>query len=258
MTGRISISEIVDEIIGKNSAGQSPLVVFDLDSTLFNVSLRTQKIVETFVNDPAIREKFSSEVAELSALKITPRDWGLRRAIERSGIQVTEAFAKTLRDYWRSRFFSSEFLDADRPYPGSREAVLQLNEAGAQIIYLTGRDERNMKIGTVDSLKRWGFPLNFEKPELHSNDDSMLPANLIMKPIKGSIEDEEFKEIEMQKIVEKFKSRHRDIWFFENEPIIIERVRSATPVVHLIWVDTTHSGRGENPTDLPILVWRDF
>ncbi len=243
---RVSINEIIDEILAEASENRRPLVIFDLDSTLYNVSLRTQAIVDAFVRDAEMRLRFAKEIEFLSALKISPRDWGIRQALERAGIQSSEEFRRTIRDFWRTRFFSSEFLHADRPYPGSREGVARLHSAGAEILYLTGRDERNMKSGTIESLIKWGFPLRI----VDGN-----PANLIMKPVKGSIEDEDFKEVEIQKIAKKFHDLNSEIWFFENEPLIIERVRRATPFVRIVWADTTHSGRANAPTDLPIIEW---
>lgn len=238
------MSEIVDEILAESAEQRRPLVIFDLDSTLFNVSLRTQAIVETFARDPEMQMRFPNEVRFLSNFQILARDWGLKQALERAGFKSSEEFGKTIRDFWRSRFFSSEYLHHDRPYEGSREGVDRLHRAGADILYLTGRDEKNMKSGTVESLKYWGFPLKFKDNRT---------ANLIMKPIKGSIDDEVFKENEMQKLVEQYSDPHHDIWFFENEPVIIERVRKTTPSVRVIWVDTTHSGRAGAPTDLTVV-----
>ena len=243
---RVSINEVIDEILAEANEHRRPLVIFDLDSTLYNVSLRTQAIVDAFVRDPEMRVRFAKETGILSTLKISARDWGLRQALERTGFHGSDEFRRTIREFWRSRFFSSEFLHADRPYPGSREGVARLHSAGAEILYLTGRDERNMKSGTIESLNNWGFPLRIIDG---------APENLIMKPVKGSIEDEDFKEVEMQKIAEKYREANHEIWFFENEPLIIERVRKATPFVRIVWVDTTHSGRANAPTDLPTVEW---
>jgi hypothetical protein len=240
MSLRISIHEIVHEILNDVTLQRRPLVVFDLDSTLFNVSTRTQLIVDTFVHEPAMQQRFPREVEFLKTFKTTHRDWGLRQPLERSGfLPGDEEFGKTLRDYWRARFFSSNFLHADVPYAGSIEAVNKLHDAGAVVYYLTGRDQLNMGSGTIEQLRRWSYPLRADA------------SNLIMKPIKGSVEDEDFKEIEMKKLM----SHYQHIWFFENEPVIIHRVRVSTPHVKIIWVDTTHSGRAGAPDDLPILEW---
>jgi hypothetical protein len=97
-----------------------------------------------------------------------------------------------------------------------------------------------MYTGTVRSLSQWGLPLA---------DD----ARLIMKPYKGSHEDDVYKDLMMQQLIHNLQTKHGHLpkmWFFENEPTILHKLKSTTPQVKLIWVDTTHSGRSAPPTDL--------
>lgn len=214
-----------------------PLAVFDLDSTLYNVSIRTQKIVMDFTEVKEFQRSYPAEVEFLKSLKVSHREWGLKESLQRAGLKSNERFYKTLRDFWSKHFFSSPYLDYDVPYDGASEYVNALKNEGIQIKYLTGRDEQNMFQGTVKSLKQHNFPLDDVKKQL------------IMKPLKGSIEDEDFK-------AEKFKDLvklSKDIWFFENEPLIIKKVSEQFPHVKIVWIDTTHSRREHPPTGVYII-----
>ena len=76
-----------------------------------------------------------------------------------------------------------------------------LTNAGAKIVYLTGRDIPRMHDGTVISLARNRFPMNASE------------AELIMKP-DPKIDDLEFKKAQMARIAKMGEV----IGVFENEP----------------------------------------
>jgi hypothetical protein len=230
---------IFDSIV--KVAHEKPLVIFDLDSTLYNVSHRTQKIIENFSKEPDIASRFPDEVARLTEIRISHRDWGMKEAFLRASFQAPEAFAKSIRDYWNQHFFSSSLLHEDKPYTGAVEYVNGLHRAGAEVWYLTGRDARNMREGTIRSLAQWNFPV------------ANLDERLIMKPFKGSHEDEDFKDIQIRDL----KAKAPKVWFFENEPVIIHKVRATSPDVQIVWVDTTHSRKASPPEGLPVVrdIW---
>jgi hypothetical protein len=93
-----------------------------------------------------------------------------------------------------------------------------------------------MKRGTVEGLNFWGLPLSSDE-------------HLIMKPVKGSVEDEDFKEMRLRDLSKKSAL----IWFFENEPVIIERVLKSDLKINIVFIDTTHSGRAGAPQGLPVI-----
>src|SRR5689334_5339370 len=126
---------VFDEIV--RHAHEQPLVIFDLDSTLYNVSHRTQKIMEAFAREPEMSQAFPEEVARLPNVKVELRDWGMKEAFIRAAFKASDKFAMSIRDYWNKHFFSSLFLHEDKPYPGAVEYVNALDKAGAQIWYLT-------------------------------------------------------------------------------------------------------------------------
>jgi hypothetical protein len=218
-----------------NHRQKSPLVVFDLDSTLFNVSTRTQKIIFDFCSTPEFLKKYSAEIASLKMIQVLAKDWGLREPLERHAIRGTIGFFEDLRLYWRHHFFSNEYLRYDIPYEGALEYVNSLSEAGLQVIYMTGRDRPHMFDGTVASLQQHGFPLK--------NAD----ASLYMKPARGSAEDEDFKSTMFAEL----KKHHSLIYFFENEPVILNKVKAVHPEIKMIFMDTVHCGRETAPPGLP-------
>lgn len=216
------------------SRAPSAIAVFDLDSTLYNVSHRTQKIIEDFAQEPKYKEAFPVETELLKSVKIAATDWGLRESLQRTQANVPQAFFTALRDYWEIHFFSSEYLKYDLPYEGTVEYVNSLQQHGIQIYYLTGRDEPNMLKGTLESLEKFGFPLKDAQ------------AHLFMKAKKGISEDEDFKADTLHTI----KSRAEKVWFFENEPVIINKVAKVHPNLNIVWINTTHSRREEPPAEI--------
>lgn len=226
----IEVTEHLREHAGKARIA----VVFDLDSTLFNVSPRTQTILRRLGADEEFRAQFAAESAILSNIEVLPSDWGVKQAIERTKMPGSLELFHTIRDYWRKHFFSSNDLLEDHIYPSANEYVRLVQSLGAEIFYLTGRPDRAMREGTVRALAHWGFPL-------------VSDSHLIMKPTEVQT-DESFKAIELQKMCE---MGFDYIWFFENEPVIIELVRASLPQVRIVFVNSVHAGRAAPPTDLP-------
>ncbi len=129
-----------------------PICVFDIDSTLMNTAQRNWRILQEAA---AIFPALKPFVAKLSE-----RDMGYTMTddLRRVGCD-DEDLLKTLREFWRTRFFTNEYVVLDRPYPGAVAYVRRLHEAGATIYYLSGRDEPGMGQGTRKSLVDQGFPL---------------------------------------------------------------------------------------------------
>ena len=45
------------------------------------------------------------------------------------------------------------------PYLGAVTFVQELADSGCEICYLTGRDHGRMLKGSIEVLKKWGFPV---------------------------------------------------------------------------------------------------
>lgn len=230
--------KIENTIKDLTTQGSKSLVVFDLDSTLFDVSPRLQQIIVDFAALEENQKKFPSQIAKFHHVKTTPSDWGIKLALQRAGINDEHPeFHSTIMQFWIEKFFSNHYLHFDQPIPGAVDYVNAIAEAGADIVYLTGRDIERMAIGSEEVLKKWGLPLNHK-------------ATLQLKPHK-SMDDAEFK---TDWFIEAQKKSYSKIYFFENEPVILHRMAEKCPGIECIFLDSTHSGKAHPPENLPRLM----
>jgi hypothetical protein len=225
----------VSEAVREQARNSRVAVIFDLDSTLFSVSPRTQAILRQLSREEGFSKRHQAVSEILRDVEVLPTDWGIRAVLERSRVQGGMELFKEVRNYWRQHFFANHFLEHDTIYPSADEYVRHLHELGAAILYLTGRNEGSMREGTVKMLKKWGFPL------FHAEDLMMKPSDVQT--------DEGFK----AQVLNGLAKKYDHIWFFENEPVIIAQVRGLVPQVRVVFVNSTHSGRAPAPTDLPTI-----
>lgn len=230
----VKILKDAQEISKKN---MQSLAVFDLDSTLFDVSPRLLKIIHDFAELPSTLERFPEAAKILKTVQTQRSDWGIKQALIRAGLDHQHPeFHEHIRNYWEQSFFSNHYLQFDQPFEGAVEFVNEIKNAGARIVYLTGRDIERMGEGSVQTLHQWGFPIL--DPQ----------AELVLKPKKG-MDDARFKSDWFLQTKDFTK-----VWFFENEPVNIHLVRKEHPEVEILFFHSTHSGKAEIPMDLPHLV----
>lgn len=220
------LTRILEEAWQFSQAGRPFLAVFDLDSTLFDLTLRVAAIVDEFAEDPLERARFPNECEKLKLVEILTSDWGLEGPLGRVGLPTDGAFFKALNDYWYECFFSNEYLAHDEPLPGAVEYVQELHLAGAHLMYLSGRDIPRMAPGTEASLRAHRFPL---APET---------AEIVLKP-RADMDDAFFKLGVLQEI----EHRYERIWLFENEPVNINLIGRECPEIGMVFIESTHSGR---------------
>lgn len=230
------LRQILTRIEELHQQGKACLAAFDLDSTLFDVSPRVQKILEEFAADPHQQNKFPQQIRKLKGIRTCRSDWGFADALARAGLNEEHPdFVEAVRDYWKPRFFSNEYLQYDEPYEGAADFVNTVHKLGADVVYLTGRDVHRMGKSTGPVLQRWGFPLGDSR------------ARLTLKPDK-ELDDAEFKTEWFQKLP---RHRYQEIWFFENEPVNIHHLRRHLPEIKIIFFKSTHAGKATEPEDLP-------
>lgn len=231
-----TLKKILQDIDEETKKGSLTRAVFDLDSTLFNVAPRFSKIIQEFCLDNDMRHKYSRAVEVLSQVQITAHPYYLKQFMSDIGLNhEPPEFYKEIFEYWRSRFFHDNYVIFDVPEIGAVDFVRRLYERGVHIIYLTGRDEPRMKVGTLECLQKWNFPVAQDR------------ADLILKPYK-EIDDAEFKRDHF-----KIFPQEEKIWFFENEPVNIHLVRQDCPHVNVVYFDSVHSGKAPPPEGLPII-----
>lgn len=230
------LEQILSEIQQFTQRGQPSLVVFDLDSTLFDVGPRLEKILIEFAEVPDHQRRFPEQVKHFKNVKIERRDWGIKNTLIRAGLDGHHPeFQDAVRDFWREKFFSNEYLRYDKPYPGAVKYVQALAGAGAEVIYLTGRDVHRMGKGSAEVLHHWKFPLDEQK------------YSLVLKPHR-SMDDGLFKRDWFTAMP---LGRYEKIWFFENEPVNVNLVRMHSAHVQIVFFDSTHSGQATAPENIP-------
>lgn len=203
------------------------LAIFDLDSTLYDLTLRVTAILDRFARDPGFQKRFPDECVKLRDVEIRRTDWGLTGPLKRIGLtrETHRDFMTEVQAAWVRGFFSNDFLDRDFPLPGAVDFVRRCHALGADVLYLTGRDVERMGTGTLLSMHKCGFPLDATRARLH------------LKP-EAKLDDAEFK----ADVIEKMVRDYDHIWFFENEPVNINLVLKRTPSVKIVFIDTCHSG----------------
>lgn len=230
------LQQVLERMTALRSAGKPVLAVFDLDSTLFDVSPRLQRILHDFAHDPKNIALYPESVAELHKVEMQRGDWGIRTALMRFGFHThSSEFHEALRQFWIESFFSGHYLKYDQPYPGAIDFVQKVHQLGVEIVYLTGRDKTGMQAGTLETLSHWNFPIEKEN------------VSLVLKPIKGS-DDALFKKDWFLQLAPR---KYDKIWFFENEPVNVNAIVGHLPCLDIIFFESTHSGQAQPPPELP-------
>lgn len=209
--------------------GQRPVVVFDLDDTLFDSRTRTQVIFREFAQDTGNQSQFPNETQVLARIRLEDIYYLLKDTLVNLGIDSPE-FESALNTYWVARFFTNAYCAVDRPIVGAAKYVRDLEAAGAYIIYLTGRDTPNMGEGTKAALLSNHFPTDSDGTFLLMKSDHAIDDLTFKKAA--------FSWIQQQGTV---------IAGFENEPKNINAYDAAFAGGTMVFLDTIRSGAPDVP-----------
>lgn len=218
-------------------AEATPVVVFDLDGTLMDNRPRTCAILREFAarcrdRDDDLAERLEqAEPAQLAYL--------LSDTLELLGAHKTELVAE-MHAFWRERFFADAHLVHDVATAGAVEFASACYDAGAILVYLTGRDLPLMGTGTFQSLRDLGFPIGVPATELVLKPDANMP-------------DEAFKRL----VAPQLARIGKVVAAFDNEPANCNVMHAHHPDAHVVFVDTQHMP-GAPPLDARVGVIADF
>lgn len=215
------LQEIITAI--QRHAMDDPVVVFDLDSTLFSTRERTFKILQEAV------DRFPELGRALAKVDAYTLGWEFWHDLQEAGVTDDNAL-RGIRDFWHERFFTSDYLVHDRPMPGAVEYVNAVFRAGGIVCYLTGRDQPVMGAGTIDSLRRHGLPFDEPRVEL------ILKAN-------AKQSDQEHKRL----AVERVHALGTVVAAFDNEPELVNLFVDEFPDALVVLYDSIHSPTGIIP-----------
>ena len=215
----------------------TPVVCFDLDGTLLDNRPRTRVILAE------LAAKWRTASPELSERLLGAREdqmaYLLTETLERLGITDSARVAEATT-WWKDRFFADDHLKHDVPVPGSVEFARACYDAGAILVYLTGRDLPFMGIGSFRSLRDVGFPIGVPGTEL------------VCKP-DPAMADEAFKRLEAPKLARVGEI----VASFDNEPANCNTLLAQNPDCESILIDTQHLP-GAPPLDPGVHVLADF
>lgn len=232
-----SLQSVLDDVSRLAGDRVLPVVVFDLDSTLFSTRPRNLRILQEFAGTQADR-------ADLRAIvdRLTPDDfrWDVTLPLTKNGLDDPELFA-LLQAFWFERFFTDDYVQSDDPHNGAVAYVNAVHEAGGFVYYLTGRDVDGMAQGTVAALTEHGFPYWRGRTSLH------------LKPT-FTMDDTRYK----REAVADIRSHHGQVVAtFENEPKNANMFRAAFPKAAHFLIQTEHSPDPE-PLHNDIVLIDDF
>ena len=210
-------SKVLDSVLAAAKTARA-VVTFDLDSTLFDNRPRQLAILSEFA-----RSKKLGGVEKLDPEKID--GWKTAEEIAKlSGVNGREReLMAEFKEFWRTRFFTSEICRHDVPLPGAADYVRAMEAAGAKIVYLTGRHAA-MRAGTAASLAGGGFPV----------------GTLLAKPT-FEMSDTQWKEV----AVAKLREMGAVVACFDNETTHVNRLRAAFPQAAVVWIRTDTSPDAE-------------
>lgn len=212
------------------------VVVFDLDSTIFDNRPRQVHILREF--------GLAHDMPELFHLERTHFiDWDLVTPLIRMGIAHDKAHAvgPTIKEFWRERFFTSPYCLYDIAMPYAPHYVRGLHARGAHIVYLTGRHE-GMRAGTSESLMRFKFPA----PPLER-------VTLLMKP-NLEMPDTDYKKSAYDAV----RKIGRVIAGFDNEPAHANALKEGFPEAMIVWLKTDRSPATDTPRADLLHAWGFF
>ena len=222
----------------KGTVGQpSPVVVFDLDGTLMDNRPRTLAILRELAFE--LKNEAHSAAEVFAAARAEHLAYLLGDTLRKLGLEHPE-LATRAEAYWKSRFFSDEYLKHDVAIEGAVEFAKACYAAGAVLVYFTGRDLPLMGLGSFQSLRDLGFPIGIVGTELVCKPDAKIP-------------DELFKREEGPKLLRV----GRVVAAFDNEPGNCNAFREMNPEAEVVFVDTQHLP-GAPPLDSGVHIVADF
>ena len=197
------------------SQAKVPVVVFDLDSTLLNNGPRSHAIMLEYTS--LKKPKLFPAVRKLDPFSMP---YLIKDHWTKAGIN-SKPFIKDYFPFWKERFFSDKYQIYDTVYFKSLDLVKKLYAQGATIVYLTGRDQPRMFVGTSASLRQYGFPIG------------LVRTTLLMKP------DPKTDDTVYKATVVKWLADIGDVVAtFENEPKNANLFQKSFPKALNYWIDT--------------------
>jgi hypothetical protein len=175
------MQNLLQEVMGAiSTCDERPIVIFDLDDTLYATARRNLIIIQNFAAD--FGDEYPAFAALSAKLTLNDMEWGVSDALHKAGLPAGDPSLSPFITYWGNRFFTNEYVKYDLPNVGAVDFANACYNAGALVFYLTGRHvgqpamNNGMELGTMWSFLERGFPffkglceLNL-KTDIHEKD----------------------------------------------------------------------------------------
>ncbi len=212
---------LLNGVIERAQRSARSVVVFDLDGTLMDNRPRVVAILHELARHwRSTRSELAERLADARAERLT---YALRDNLTLLGIDDPTAHEEG-ESFWSQRFFSDSYLRHDTALPGAADYARRLYAAGANLVYLTGRDLPNMALGSFASLRDLGFPIG------------TVGTELVVKPAFDT-PDALFK----AEVARELTRLGEVIAAFDNEPANCNTLLEAYPACTTVFVDTLHA-----------------
>ncbi len=204
-------------------SGPSGLLVFDLDSTVFDNRPRQARIVREFGAEKKIAQLLSCQPWHFTS------GWDLRGATTSCGLSPrdSDALYAELKAFWQERFFTSDYCRDDTEIVGAPRYLHSLDHVKARVLYVTGRHEA-MRVGTEACIERCQMPMPSKGGHVQ----------LLMKPLLKDDDDAYKREAHAH-----LRSMGTVLAAFDNEPMHINDYAAKFPDAIPVHLATDHSGR---------------
>ncbi len=219
-----ALAAIAERVTTTRAAGQVPVVVFDLDHTLFDGRPRTLVILAEFAASVAAEQPAVARA--IGRIALHDIAYLLRDTLAKVNVTDPKVVAAA-EAYWKPRFFSDTYAALDVPIAGAASYVQGLWQRGAVVVYLSGRNADGMLTGTTASLQKWGFPVG------------VRGVQVVLKPT-FSEPDDTFKKASLEQI----SALGQVVASFENEPGNLGVMATRWPAAIPVFLDTDFNPGG--------------
>ncbi len=207
-----------------SAGGRLPVVVLDIDGTLLDPSPRMRRIFLDALRSPRAPRHAAEVAGRADALDGRRYPYSPESALDRIGATEPETRAYLL-DAWRFAFLSGLYLREDVVIEGAAAHVRALWEAGALVVYLSGRIAEDMLDGTVSVLRAAAFPVGIPR------------TMVVLKPRSEAQADRAWKVAQAPWL------RHlgATVAIYENEPANLNALAAALEPPLAIFVDSKYA-----------------
>ncbi len=213
-----TLQRVLDRVsVAAEDGGPPPLVVFGLDGSIFDNRRRTLQVLLEYAEEVEVDEPDVSDA--LRTLTLDGVQYLLGETLRECGLHGAE-LTRDVTSFWRERFFTDDYAMLDEPQAGAVDYLRGLQEAGAGLIYLSGRDVPGMLLGTVASLREHGLPL------------AEPGVQLVLKP-DATLGDESFKRTAFPRLA----GYGEVVAVFDANPSMCDLARRIFPDADVAFVD---------------------